>query len=279
MAQKQQSRAYYLQALGAILAPVIRFALRRGVEVNEVVSVLKQSSLKVAAEELQRQGSKVNVSRISAMTGLSRGEIGRLKEPASLEKREESGIMMRVINRWQQDKRFTTKNGRPRVLGSAGENSEFKQLVESVSKHLNPGTIAFELERTGTVKRTKTGLRLAQQELHLQADPEEAFRVAAQDLEALLAVASENVFEPKDPAQLHLQTAFDNISLSQLPAIRKWLIDEGKRFHKKARNFISKFDHDITKAKEGEQGGGRVHVSTFSFCAEPADLIPSDSNG
>ena len=67
------------------------------------------------------------------------------------------------------------------------------------------------------------------------------------------------------------RTEYDNISISDFPEIRKWLIKEGAAFHNKARGYLSQFDLDINP-KPDHEGGARVTVGTFSYTEEKGDV-------
>ena len=77
------------------------------------------------------------------------------------EKKEKIPVMIsRVVAQWENDRRFLTQAGKPRVLSCDEDDSEFSELVRLVSKDLHPGTVLFELERSGIVERSKRGVRL-----------------------------------------------------------------------------------------------------------------------
>ena len=100
--------------------------------------------------------------------------------------------------------------------------------------------------------------------------------MASNDASDVLEAAQENLsLSPKVP-HLHLRTEFDNIYLSELPHIRKWLLLEGSRFHKKVRAFLSKYDKDLHPSKPAA-AGGKVVVGAYSLSAEgdpKADTSP-----
>ena len=264
----EERRALYLSSLQYLMKPVVRFCLRRSIGIQEFYSVAKIVFVSVADEEIGKTTSKINVSRISVMTGLNRGEVHRLyreKEPAPT---QPLSLLGRVIGQWRHDPRFTTKAGEPRLLSFEGEGSEFQDLAHSVSKNVNHGTIFFELKRIGAVEETPKGLKLLKQIYGMGSDPKKGFELLAHDVDTMFNSIEENIEGEPKISNLHISTEYDNIVAKQMPVIRGWLITEGKAFHKKVRKFLSKYDKDVNPKLAKEHGGARVSVSAFSFTAD-----------
>ena len=65
-------------ALVALLVPISRLMLTSGVGVHQFVHAVKQAYVKTAMEEVFPGGSRVNISRLSVATGLTRKEVSLL---------------------------------------------------------------------------------------------------------------------------------------------------------------------------------------------------------
>ncbi len=246
------------QCLRLLLRPVMKFCLRQALSVQQVVETAKVIAIELAKEDMERRGEKVNISRLSVMTGIRRREIRRILENPESEPASGS-LATRVVGQWENDARFRAKNNQPRALTS----EEFRELVALVSTDVNPTSILFELERTGAVERRDKVLRLKRTHYVPKGNPLEGFYVLAKDSDDLIAAVEENVFDAEGGANLHGRTEFDNIAREHITAIRKWLIAEGSEFHQKVRQYLSKFDLDINPTM-GHQGGARVSLGTFS---------------
>ena len=251
-----------VDCLRILIKPLVKFALRHSISVQQITETLKQTVVEVGAEEMRRCGEKVNVSRLSAMTGLHRRDVIRLMEPDE-ERELPAPLAARVVSQWENDRRFTGKNGRPRMLSLSPEANEFVKLLGAVNTDLNAGTVLFELERSGLVERKGGSVKLLRAHVVPKADVLEGFRILGQDTDDLIRTVEENVAVDAAERNLHGRTEFDNISKSDLAAIRKWLVREGGDFHKKVRKFLARFDHDVNPNLGGE-GGARVSLSTFS---------------
>jgi hypothetical protein len=245
------------------LRPVAKFCLRHSLTIQDLIEACKVVALEIAADQIKDGGEKVNVSRLSVMTGLHRRDVMRIYREGETNMDQNSGIASRVLGQWEQDSRFTTKANSPRILKLSDEEGEFKHLVSLVSKDINPGTVLFELERIGAVERHPRGIKLVKRHFVTEGDPFEGYTLAAKDADDMLEAVGQNVVSQEDVPNLHGRTEYDNISKKDLPQIKKWLLDEGSAFHQRARTFLSRFDKDINSAIKGE-GGGKVVVGTFS---------------
>jgi len=238
------------------------------VKIQDLEEAIKQVYLDLAATSLEAENESVNVSKLSVMTGIHRRDVDRLFKRTD-ETRYGSDLLTRVIGQWQGDRRFSSK-GRPRSLNVEGKDSEFVDLVNSVSKNLNPYTILAELERSGVVERIGSKIKLISRSLQISGDEIEAFSLVAKDSEDLILAVEANVKESNSLKNLHIHTEYDNISEESLATIRHWFLERGKIFHQEARDFLSSHDLDLNPDLKGEKGGYRAAICAFSFTEKPS---------
>lgn len=257
----------------ALLRPVAAFALRHNVSLQDLIALLKRTLVESAVETLEKAGEDANASRIAASTGVHRKDVGKFLSGSALIARP-STILARVITQWRHDPTFAEKSGRPRPLSFEGPQSDFSALVTSISADIKPATVLFELERIGAVKKIDNHLRLISRVRSAHGDPAEAFRLVGADIRDLVGSAEENVFNRATPPNLHAKTEFDNIAPEALARVRRWLFEEGKRLHQRARVFLAKYDRDINRtgfdATDTPNTGARVALGTFSLIEVPS---------
>lgn len=236
----------------------------------------KQVFAREAVKELERLGTKINVSRLSAMTGLHRHDFGddNAVEDTRL---EEGNMIVRILGLWRFGERFQTKNGKPKVLSYTGEDNEFKELVYSVSQALSLGSVLFELERMGAVERTPRGLKLIHGGRLAAGDLTVGFQIVSKDLDSVIRAAEVNLLEDSSKPHLHIHTEYDNIAVEDLPEIEEWIREEGKAFQLKVRQYLAQFDRDITPRSLGEEEDNPesrrfVTVGTFSLSGKFKDF-------
>lgn len=251
------------EALTKILFPVARYSIRHGVPLASLLEALKVIVIEAAVQEIQRHKQKVTVSQISLLSGITRREVQRIyREKRTTDTRP--GILARIINRWEQDKRFVTKTKTPKVLSYTGAKNEFRDLVASVSQDINPGTVLAELERTGAVQKTRQGLKLLQRASFVQTSPDKGLNLLLRDLETLTQAVEENINSPRAVRNLHMRTEYDNIFQDKIPEIRTWLLAQGAEFHRQARDLLSKCDKDLNPNPD-RPGGAKVALGTFGW--------------
>src|SRR5690606_34965128 len=96
-------------------------------------------------------------SRAALLSGLSRKEVGRLRdvgEPEDAVVTERHNRALRVLNGWRNDRRFLDANGRPAPLPlrSGDSMASFHALVDAYSGDVPPRTVLDELVRGNCVQ-------------------------------------------------------------------------------------------------------------------------------
>lgn len=251
-----------LKCLRLVLRPVVKFCLRWSLSIQDLNEACKAVFVQVVSEELEERGEKINISRIALTSGLHRRDVMRLLNPDD-QSVQQGGLVMRVIGQWQMDKRFQDNRGKPRELTYEGERSDFHKLVSRISKDLNPGTFLFELERIGAISRKGDKISLIVKSYNPRGNPEAGFALLAADAEDLMCAVEENIYGNSENPNLHAKTAYDNIRLSDLPKVEKWILKEASTFHEKVRKFIAQYDCDLNPKLRGSRGA-RVVLGTFS---------------
>lgn len=262
--------------LRIVLRPVVRFCLRRALTLQDIISAAKLELVAIAAEELEASGERVNVSRLSLITGVYRGEAHRIFKEKAPPTPTSENFLQRIVGQWEQNARFRKRPGVPKPLSFRGEASEFRLLCESVSKNINPGTVLYELTRLAMVQEREELLHLIRRESYLGRDESRAWTLFAAECESLHTVVEENTLGARHH---HVRTWYDNVYVKDLAGLRMWLDEEGKRFHRKLRTRLAASDRDIAPgAKGGLEAGGFVSFSSFALVREqPMRWLPTPS--
>lgn len=248
----------------SILRPFVRFCIKRGIKVQDMVSALRALMQDEAKKILLEEGSPVSDSRVSAITGLHRKELRKKNapEPAG----ESKNLIHRVINQWRYDPKFSKSSGKSRALSVA----EFTKLVKTVSSDLNPYTVLYELEREEVLVRKDSKLTLKAR-VHITKEADHGFMLAGRDIYDLLGSVEENVLEDPDVPNLHLKTEYDNIASSDEDEIKKRLLEEGSLFHEKIRRFLAQFDRDLNRERKPREPAIRIGVGAFSVVRKASE--------
>jgi hypothetical protein len=234
---------------------------------QSIFEVFKEALVQAAEEDLRNRGEAVTANRISVMTGVHRQDVGRIKEGDT--GKRGADVLTRVIGQWRGDKKFLTDSKRPKKLTLSAKAGSFVELVESVSRDVNPYTVALELERLKLIKREGEEISLLAQEYVPRKNLQVASELLGKDIDDLLKAGEFNAVSNLKIPHLHLTTRYDNIRQAELPKIQKWFMEEGAKLHDKARKYLSKFDQDLNpKDSDSEGSGGYVSFGTFSFSSQ-----------
>ncbi|MCB0359945.1 MAG: hypothetical protein KDD44_09920 [Bdellovibrionales bacterium] len=251
------------RVLRTVLRPIVRSWLRGANSLQQFVDLLKVTFVEIAVEEMLNDGLKVNYSRISLMTGVHRTDVSKICKEGAPAERALQDVVTRVLGHWEQNAQYRTAQGKARTLSFKGAESEFAELVSSISKNVKAGSVLFELERIGAVERRGDRLRLVGVLHRSEGNSSRAAEIAARDIQALLETAERNVSRSEDDLDVYLQTEYDNIFLEDVPKIRRWLMGEAKAFHRRVRDFLSACDKDVND-RPGKVAGVRVSLTDVS---------------
>ncbi len=264
----------------ALLKPIARLCLERGVRLREFEQLFREVLVEEAQELIKASSNTVSASKVSVTTGLHRTEVARLirGEPREDNKHD---VLTRVIGLWSQAKRYQDESGNPKLLTYEGTASQFAKLVESITKEGSHYPLLFELERLGFIEYKGNLVELKVVDYTPEPDMERACDLLSADVIDLAATIEGNIVNRKDGAHLHLRTVYDNISSVELPAIKKWLRERGAEFHAAMRAYLSKLDRDITPTATEQGTRTRVAITTFACSEEqqPPKIIKPKKRG
>ncbi len=255
-------RAKIIGLLPRLLRPVAALCVRHSIKLDELIEALKYTLVDIGREELGNENNVSSATRLSAITGVHRKDVARLKENSEPVAKSRN-LVMKVIGQWEQDRRFKQGN-RPKFLSVEGKHSEFVDLVYSVSADLNPYAVLFELERIGAVSREGSKIRLVRTTHSTRKDFEEGLGQLADDLGDLIVAVEENLVDREEIPNHHLSTEYDNIPPEYAGKIRDILFREGNRIHRKMRTLLSQFDRDVGSPKSADPGRLRAVFGSYS---------------
>jgi uncharacterized protein DUF6502 len=149
-----------LSALEAILRPIAKLMLLSGIGYLEFASVAKAVFVRVATDDYRRRGRPANFSQVSAMTGISRKEVSKLRKLGPLERwtpNMEASPVNTLLHEWHFDKDFSDGLGTAHSLPYEGPVS-FSTLVSRYAGDIPPGAIRSILQNAGILSQDSLGL-------------------------------------------------------------------------------------------------------------------------
>jgi len=149
-----------LHACRYLLGPIVRILLRSGVPWSDFAEMSKQVYVDMARRDYGLQGRPTNLARVAMMTGLSRREVGRVRnvlenqaEPAP----HAEDRISRILTGWHVDPDFLDTAGTPLVLAADGVNASVTQLLKRYAGDMPHGAMLKELLQLGLVETVADG--------------------------------------------------------------------------------------------------------------------------
>lgn len=148
-----------LAALATILRPTVRLLLQSGVSYSAFASVAKSVFVQVATDDHKRRGRLPNFSEVSAITGISRREVSKIRRPKDEERwtpNMETSPINTLLHEWHFDIEFSDGAGVARALPFEGERS-FSALVSRYVSDISPGAMRATLLKAGVAQEGDDG--------------------------------------------------------------------------------------------------------------------------
>src|SRR5688572_3927934 len=156
---RSQIQDALLSALEAILRPIVKLLLQSGVSYSEFVSVAKAVFVRVASDEYKKRGRPANFSQVSAMTGISRKEVSRMRKAESEGRwtpNMEASPVNTILHEWHFDPDFSDGAGSAKTLPFEGPAS-FSALVSRYARDIPPGAMRATLQKAGVLSEDSPG--------------------------------------------------------------------------------------------------------------------------
>lgn len=268
MAMSDKFDKILARAVLRLLRPLARILLRNGVPYGTLADLARKAYVDVAFHEFAPQGRKQTISRVSAMTGLTRKEVKRqleLGEGNAVPDQARYSRAIRVISGWLHDKQFQDGRGKPVVLPLEGKRKSFSALVRQYSGDIPVMAMLSMLEEAGNVSVSGGKVRLVRHAYVPGRDAAEKIEILGIDSAELIATIDHNLVSAPGALRFQRKVAYDNIDPEALKKIRKLSF-------RKAQSLLEQLDGQYAKneLEEGEeQGGVYVSMGIYYYEQEP----------
>lgn len=238
--------------VATVLKPVVRLILMTGLSWTEFLNVAKAVFVEVASEEYGLRGRLTNISRVAAMTGLSRKEIKRIRSESVVVRwapSMEQSPANTVMHYWHHDPDFCSTPGKPMTLPLDGPRG-FAALVKRYGGDIPPGAMRTELLRVGAAcERADKSLEAAKLFTHPSNLYEDFLRNIAFAWSNLGNTLAHNVgllttSSCRDSEQILSTGRFERSAWTEhlrpveVEAFRRWVREQGTEFVERADHWI-----------------------------------------
>jgi hypothetical protein len=236
-----------------LMAPLVRILLRNGIAYGTFSELLRKVYVDVAFADFAPEGRKQTVSRISALTGLTRKEVKRLLEldtPDDTASQNRFNRGIRVLSGWVNDRRFLDPGGKPAELPIDGKPHSFALLVKEYSGDIPTRAMLSMLEESGSVRVTGDSVKLVRQAFVPGSDPVDKIQVLGTDVAELITTIDHNLTAKGDELQFQRKVAYDDIDPAALPRLKKLTFA-------RAQALLEQLDKQYASSELGEDSGKR----------------------
>jgi hypothetical protein len=244
-----------LGALAAILRPTVRLMLNSGISFDEFANVAKAVFVHAATEEFKRRGRPANFSQVSAMTGISRKDVSKIRDPKLAERWTpdmEASPVNTVLHHWHFDPDFSDGAGTARALPFEGALS-FSTLVTRRAGDIPPGAMRVTLQKAGVLSQDASGSLVVNQAFTFQHTFDEDFiRGIAFSLANLGTTTVHNtrltqrpelsLAQKRELARMERNVWSEHLDARAIAQFKAWVDQAGPRFLEEANHLIGRLE-------------------------------------
>lgn len=245
---QESDKALIEAALSSLLDPIAAMLLRNGVTFQEFTALAKCTYVAVAQRDFGVRGRPTNTAKVSALTGIDRKEVKRLKDLLAegarvAEAREGQDKMSRVVRGWYEDADFLDENGHPVRLPLEEGALNFKELARRYSGGLPFKVVLKELIGAGNVIELEGGILRVLKPFYAPpgSDPQAMLR-AGTVLNELGNTLLHNLYltreKSKQTLRFERRASSNNIPAKNSAAFKVFLNNEGQAFLERVAQWI-----------------------------------------
>jgi hypothetical protein len=243
------------ESVRRLMRPLVRILLRNGYAYGTLAEQIRKVYVDVAYREFPPEGKKQSVSRVSALTGLTRKEVKRLLESDSVDAgagQDRYNRAVRVVGGWVNDKRFHDANGKPANLPLEGARKSFALLVREYSGDIPTVAMLDMLVDAGSAARRDGKVRLLRHAYVPGSDPLDKIRILGADTSELIATIDHNLTAAPENLVFQRKVAYDNVDPAAVARLKKLS-------SRKAQALLEQLNREFAKheLQEGADDGGR----------------------
>jgi len=262
-----------LEAARAVLEPLARLAVGRGLPFATLQEQLKQAVVDAAAAAHPQLAPHRRVSRIATATGINRREVTRLTQNARAARAHGRSIASEVFAHWQATPDYLDTAGRPRALPRAGPRPSFETLAQEVTRDVHPRSLLDELLRLQLAELDETAdtVVLLREGFVPGADRRRMLQLLGDNVGDHAAAAVDNVL---DGGRRHFEQAVfaDGLAESSVQQLRGLVAAQWKLL---LEAFVPPLEK-MVEADAGAPAPRRVRIGLYAY-ADAVPVAPGDA--
>ncbi len=265
-----------LSALETILRPTVKLLLQCGIGYSEFAVVAKSVFVQVATDDYKRRGRPANFSQVSAMTGISRKEVSRMRNAetdARWTPNMETSPVNTILHQWHFDEDFSDGAGTANALPFEGPLS-FSTLVSRHAGDIPPGAVRATLQQAGLLVQNSDGLlQVSQSFFYSRVFDHDFIRGLAFSMSNLGSTLVHNAAvhqrsdisneRKRELGRLERTAWSEHLSDEGVAKLKAWVDESAPRFLRESNSLIGELE--LPKRSWGETRPRSVGVSVYYF--------------
>lgn len=262
-------------ALRALLAPLARLALTRGVPCGVVEEMVKEAFVNEALRAQPSLSPARAVSRLSVATGLSRREVTRLTRHETPVRQVRPAPASELFARWTTDPTWIDAAGAPRELPRIAADPatpSFEALAHSITRDVHPRSFLDEMCRLGVAEHDATNdtVRLIRNAFVPQGEGAPMLGFLGDNVGDHLAAAVDNVTASGEPPHFEQAVFADELSAEGEQQVRQFVLAQWQGLIRAAVPMLENLIEADRQA--GRHQNRRLRIGLYSYAA---DMLPT----
>ncbi|MDJ0684832.1 MAG: DUF6502 family protein [Alphaproteobacteria bacterium] len=273
------------RALKAVLRPLVKMMIARGVTAPSAYRLLKEVYVESAeADFSEERGARPTDSRISVLTGIHRRDVKALRGGPDENRRAAARrvtTLATVVGRWLADPALAPSGAPQPLPRTADDGPSFDGLVAAVSKDVRPRTVLDAMESQGLVIVEGHGsaahIALTAAAVVAPGAADEKLVFYGRNLGDHVSAATENLLT--DPAPFFERAVFYNrLTQNSVEALEK-------EAHERGMTLLTDLNARAFALQEKDAGNPaaterfRLGVYVYHATEEPDSQSPPDGAG
>lgn len=253
------------KAVATLIRPLARVLLRNGIAFSTFAEICKKVFVEVAHQEFAEPGKQPTVTRVSAMTGLTRKETKRLleiKDIHAIGTGHRYNRAIRVISGWMNDPEFLNAEHQPACLPVEERNGSFSALVKKYSGDMTTTAMLRLLEGAGNVEVKNQRACLLKHAYIPSNDASDKIRILGTDTFELMSCIDHNLTATPDDLYFQRKVSNHQVPTKAVPQFRALVNTRGQAL-------LEEFDHWLSEqekiAAHNSQQDAHCYVSLGIF--------------
>lgn len=253
-------------AVLSLLKPLVRILLRNGIAYGSFAELAKKIYVDIAFDEFAPDKKKQTISRVSALTGLTRKEAKRFHEleaPDTHESEQRYNRAIRVISGWVNDPEFHDAQGQAAELPIEGEKGSFASLARKYSGDVPTQSMLAVLGIASSIEKTGDRVRLIRQAYVPGDDAAEKLGILGSDTAELIATIDHNLVCDKSASRFQRKVSNSRVSAEALPAFQALSAQKAQALLEELDAWLDR--HEVDKDAQDSDKGQYVSLGIYYY--------------